>query len=72
MRSRAALLRPNEKAQHEMLSAGLAELLPASIAGRVGAVMFNLGYLPGGDKQRTTQPAGTGLLVRSRRAHPKK
>lgn len=28
--------------------------LPASAHGRVGAVMFNLGYLPGGDKVRTT------------------
>lgn len=28
--------------------------LPESLAGRAKAVMFNLGYLPGGDKQRTT------------------
>ncbi len=28
--------------------------LPESLVGRVKAVMFNLGYLPGGDKQRTT------------------
>jgi len=32
----------------------MAVVLPASIAGRVKAVMFNLGYLPGGDKGRTT------------------
>ena len=32
----------------------MAVVLPASVRGRVKAVMFNLGYLPGGDKQRTT------------------
>jgi len=29
--------------------------LPETARGRVKAVMFNLGYLPGGDKQRTTR-----------------
>ena len=37
-------------AGHEAMSL----VLPESIRGRVRAVMFNLGYLPGGDKQRTT------------------
>ncbi len=37
----------------------MAMVLPESIRGRVKAVMFNLGYLPGGDKQRTTQIATT-------------
>lgn len=32
----------------------MAVVLPASVVGRVRAVMFNLGYLPGGDKARTT------------------
>lgn len=32
----------------------MAVVLPESVQGRVKAVMFNLGYLPGGDKQRTT------------------
>lgn len=32
----------------------MAVVLPASVQGRVKAVMFNLGYLPGGDKARTT------------------
>jgi 16S rRNA C1402 N4-methylase RsmH len=32
----------------------MAIVLPESIRGTVKAVMFNLGYLPGGDKQRTT------------------
>lgn len=35
------------------------ELIPAEVHGRVGAVMFNLGYLPGGDKRVTTQVAHT-------------
>ncbi|ANM31717.1 hypothetical protein ABI59_22410 [Acidobacteria bacterium Mor1] len=34
-------------------------LLPAGLAGRVGAVMFNLGYLPGGDKSVVTAPEST-------------
>lgn len=32
----------------------MAVILPASLRGRVRAVTFNLGYLPGGDKGRTT------------------
>lgn len=32
----------------------MAVVLPESVRGRVKAVIFNLGYLPGGDKQRTT------------------
>lgn len=42
-------------AGHELL----AILLPESVAGRVKAVMFNLGYLPGGDKGRTTGASTT-------------
>ena len=46
-------------------------LLPETLQGRVRAVMFNLGYLPGGDKRRTTSASTTlaalqvalGLLV---------
>jgi hypothetical protein len=37
-------------AGHEVMAA----VLPESLQGRVKAVMFNLGYLPGGDKRRTT------------------
>ena len=33
-------------------------------AGRVAAVMFNLGYLPGGDRQLITQPSSSGLAIR--------
>ena len=42
-------------AGHEVM----AMLLPESMEGRVKAVMFNLGYLPGGDKQRTTMTSTT-------------
>jgi len=37
----------------------LIDALPADAYGNVGAVMFNLGYLPGGDKSLTTQPEST-------------
>lgn len=35
------------------------ENLPAETHGRLAAVMFNLGYLPGGDKRLTTAPSTT-------------
>ena len=34
----------------------MAEELPADTHGAITAVMFNLGYLPGSDKQRITRP----------------
>ena len=37
----------------------LKEVLPREEHGRVKAVMFNLGYLPGGDKGLVTQPGTT-------------
>jgi predicted methyltransferase len=37
----------------------MAMVLPETVSGKVKAVMFNLGYLPGGDKQRTTAIATT-------------
>lgn len=40
-------------------------LIPADWKGRVQAVMFNLGYLPGGDKELTTQPASTCAALQS-------
>ena len=40
----------------------LLEIVPASDHGRVGAVMFNLGYLPHGDKSVMTR-TGTSLLA---------
>lgn len=39
--------------------AEMLEAIPEPHRGRVAAVMFNLGYLPGGDKAVTTQPAST-------------
>ncbi len=39
--------------------AALLELLPSETIGRVGAVMFNLGYLPGSDHLNPTQSATT-------------
>jgi SAM-dependent methyltransferase len=38
---------------------GMCGLLPPEARGRLAAVMFNLGYLPGGDKSRVTQPDST-------------
>ncbi len=35
------------------------ELVPSDWQGRVAAVTFNLGYLPGSDKQTTTSPLST-------------
>ncbi|QXD15564.1 methyltransferase domain-containing protein [Rhodocaloribacter litoris] len=37
----------------------LRETLPAGVHGHVAAVMFNLGYLPGGDHRRITRPETT-------------
>jgi predicted methyltransferase len=51
-----------QAAQVSLYHAGhevMAMLLPESAAGRVKAVMFNLGYLPGGDKQRITAATTT-------------
>jgi len=39
--------------------AELADALPADVSGRVAAVLFNLGYLPGGDHAVVTTPAST-------------
>lgn len=39
--------------------AEMMSVIPAAEQGRVGAVMFNLGYLPGGDKRLTTSAAST-------------
>jgi hypothetical protein len=42
-------------AGHELM----AELLPPDAKGRLTAIMFNLGYLPGSDKQIVTRTAST-------------
>lgn len=40
---------------HENMS----QRIPGGLRGKISAVMFNLGYLPGGDKGLTTSPAST-------------
>jgi len=42
-------------AGHEQIDS----LLPSSVRGRLRAAMFNLGYLPGGNRQITTRAAST-------------
>ncbi|WP_417391579.1 tRNA (mnm(5)s(2)U34)-methyltransferase [Gimesia sp.] len=37
----------------------LAELVPSEQRGQIGAIMFNLGYLPGGDHAQITQELST-------------
>lgn len=57
-----------EASQVSLYHAGhetMAILLPESVTGRVCAVMFNLGYLPGGDKQRTTAASTTLAALQS-------
>jgi hypothetical protein len=39
--------------------ADMAEHIPDSLHGRISAIMFNLGYLPGGDKTIITQTDST-------------
>ena len=41
------------------------ELLPAAARGRLGAVMFNLGWLPGFDKSCITRAASTCVALAS-------
>ncbi len=42
----------------------LTRAIPRTLHGRIGAVMFNLGYLPGGTKSLTTQTETTQTAVR--------
>lgn len=44
--------------------AEIAEVIPAKFAGRVAAVMFNLGYLPGGDKSIITRTESSVTAIR--------
>lgn len=51
----------------QLLPVGHEQMLdsvPAELRREVGAVMFNLGYLPGGDKSFTTQPPTTVSALR--------
>lgn len=45
--------------------ATMREHLPAAAHGRLGAVMANLGYLPGGDPAVITDPAATAAMLKA-------
>ncbi|OWK46742.1 tRNA (mnm(5)s(2)U34)-methyltransferase [Fimbriiglobus ruber] len=45
--------------------ADLVTVIPAAYHGRVGAVMFNLGYLPGGGRAFVTKPESTARALRA-------
>ena len=49
----------------EMDHSRLRELIPEQFHGRIAAVMFNLGYLPGGDKEITTTAASTRRAIQT-------
>ena len=54
--------------QVDLILAGhetMQDYIPAKFHGLVGAVMFNLGYLPGSDKQVTTRPSTTVQALES-------
>jgi predicted methyltransferase len=58
---------PDAMSQVEFIQAdhgSLAEFIPPEYVGKLGAVMFNLGYLPGGDQTFTTQPETTLRALR--------
>ncbi len=60
--TRARLAEEEPPADVELLQAGHENLhrhLPEALHGRVGAVMFNLGYLPGSSSSLTTAPETT-------------
>ncbi|RMF57420.1 MAG: methyltransferase domain-containing protein [Bacteroidetes bacterium] len=62
LRTRARLAGAGLSDQVTLFARGheaLREVLPAHVQGRVAAVMFNLGYLPGGDKGRITTAVTT-------------
>ncbi|WP_010582705.1 FAD-dependent oxidoreductase [Schlesneria paludicola] len=43
--------------------ANMTSLIPSAVHGHVAAIMFNLGYLPSGDKTLTTQPESTRQAI---------
>lgn len=45
--------------------AELGDAIPPEFHGSIGAAMFNLGYLPGGDKTKTTRPDSTVMALRA-------
>lgn len=53
---------------HLLSHAELSGCLSAADQGRIGAVLFNLGYLPGGNPSIITQPQTTDAALRAARA----
>jgi predicted methyltransferase len=49
---------------HQWDHAGMAAVIPQAVHGRVAAVMFNLGYLPGGEKTLVTRTETTLAAVK--------
>lgn len=45
--------------------AGLADLVPTQLRGSIRAIVFNLGFLPGGDKSIITRVGSTVKAIRS-------
>lgn len=43
----------------------MAFMIPSRIQGQISAIMFNLGYLPGGDKHKVTRPETTLAAVKA-------
>ena len=50
---------------HHRSHADIATALPAGHLGKVGAAIFNLGYLPGGNPDIITQPQSTATALRA-------
>ena len=50
---------------HHRSHADIAVALPTAHLGKVGAAIFNLGYLPGGNPDIITQPQSTATALRS-------
>lgn len=66
--STASRLPPERRDRVELLLAdhsALSDLIPSSEQGQVQAVMFNLGYLPGGEKSKTTRLESTAPALES-------
>ncbi|NMD42712.1 MAG: methyltransferase domain-containing protein [Firmicutes bacterium] len=63
LRQSALLLGENELAERVTLIHAGHETMAAHIGGPVAAVMFNLGYLPGGDHAITTCPERTAAAL---------
>ena len=52
-------------ALHHLSHERMAEVMPPETRGRIHAIVFNLGYLPGGDKEVTTKADTTAAALRA-------